>query len=106
MILTHKFSKTNPSEVLFFKRDRSIAIGEYTDESFVLLEDGNGELKSFANAMQAFSYLRSIHEPTRASPKTVAVFETPARAVDNLSKYKGNLALKEITKDVFFAHRS
>ena len=44
--------------------------------------------------------------PPRASPKTVAVFETPERAVDNLSKYKGNLALKEVTKDVFFAHRS
>jgi len=71
-----------------------------------LFEDGNGELKIFANAMQAFSYLRSIHEPTRVSPETVAVFETPARAVDNLSKYKGNLVLKEVTKDVFFAHRS
>jgi hypothetical protein len=71
-----------------------------------LLEDGNGELKSFANAMQAFSYLRSIHEPTKASPETVAVFETPSRAIDNLSKYKGSPALKEVTKDVFFAHRS
>jgi len=106
MILTHTFSKTNPSEVLFFKRDRSIAIGEYTDESFVLFEDGAGELKSFANAMQAFSYLRSIHEPTRVSPETVAVFETPARASDNLLKYKGSIALKEVTKDIFFAHRS
>lgn len=106
MILTHKFSKTNPKEVLFFKRERSIAIGEYTDDTFVLLEDGNGELKSFTNAMQAFLYLRSVHEPTKASPKTLAVFETPARAIENLSKYKGNLALKEVTKDVFFAHRT
>lgn len=106
MILTHKFSKTNPKEVLFFKRERSIAIGEYTDDTFVLLEDGNGELKSFANAMQAFSYLRSIHEQTIVSPETLTVFNTPARAIDNLSKYKGNLALAEVTKDVFFAHRS
>lgn len=106
MILTHKFSKTNPNEVLFFKQERSVAIGEYTDDAFVLLEDGNGELKSFANAMQAFSYLRSVHERTIVSEKTLAIFNTPAPAVGNLSKYKGNLALAEVTKDVFFAHRT
>lgn len=105
MILTHKFNQTNPNEVLFFKQDRSIAIGEYSDGAFIMLEDGTGELKSFTNAMQAFIYLRSIHEPAKASPKTIAIFETPARASDNLSKYKGNLSLKEVTKDVFFAHR-
>ena len=105
MILTHKFSPTNPNEVLFLKQDRSIAIGEYSNGTFILLEDGAGDIKSFTNAMQAFIYLRSVHEPAKASPKTVAIFETPARAFDSLSKYKGNLALKEVTKDVFFAHK-
>lgn len=106
MKLTHKFSQTNPNEVLFLNQDTSIAIGEYSGGAFIMLEDGAGDIRSFTNAMQAYIYLRSIHEPTKASPNTIAIFDTPARASHNLSKYKGNLALNEVTKDVFFAHKS
>lgn len=102
MSIYHKFDTNNPQEVMFFFNNKSIAIGEYTGEEFVLLQD-EGPTKSFTNAMQAFSFLKSIYSPSIASRETMDLIEKPSRPIDNLSKYKQNNILAGLGADVLFA---
>jgi hypothetical protein len=45
------------SIVVFNRNDQCVGMGEYLDQKFVLIEEG--EVKNFANAVQAFSYLNT-----------------------------------------------
>ena len=56
MKLTHNF--LNDSDVAFLILDETIAVGHYRDCQFELLF--NDEIKTFGNAMQAFSYVNSV----------------------------------------------
>lgn len=105
MNISYKFSSKNPNECLFFFQDRSVAIGEYVDDGFHLLIDQSDDIKQFANAMQAFSHIRSIFEPGLPSQKTIDLFTKPARAVDNWSKYRDNNILSNVSEDAMFAYR-
>lgn len=104
MKIYHRFNQDNPNEVSFYKEGISIAIGEYDQEHFHLLEDGADEIKQFSNAMQAFSYLRTQHDTLFASPQTLELISKPARLVDNLSKFKYHKNLENIDKDTFLAN--
>ena len=96
-----KFNET-PGGYIFTRGAESLAMGLYDKDGFQLLHENN--ILTFSNAMQAFSHLRSIYEPFVPSPKTMEMFLTPSRAIDNLSKYKYNEILKDIPKEVFHAN--
>ena len=98
-----KFNET-PDGYIFSLNNKHLAVGVYEQGVFHLLHDD--KLVSYNNAMQAFSHLRSIYEPFVASPKTLELLNTPARAIDNMSKFKYNEILKDIPKEVFHANFS
>jgi len=58
MKLTHTFLNDDKLDIAFMYFDKMIAIGHYGDCKFELLF--NEEIKTFGNAMQAFSYVNSI----------------------------------------------
>lgn len=95
-----KFTETNDGYV-FTIDNEALAIGIHEQGQFHLLHKDT--MVSFGNAMQAFCHLRSIYEPSVASPKTLEMFNTPARAIDNMSKYSDNAILKDMPIDVFHA---
>ncbi len=68
----------------------NIAVGAYDQGGFQLFH--KNDIRSFNNAMEAFSHLRSIYEPATASPKTMEMFLTPSRPIDNMSKMRNNHA--------------
>lgn len=103
MRVLHKFNQNNPNEVSFFCGEQYVAHGEYQDGEFVLLV--GDDLKSFSNAIQAFCYLRSLHEvKTPVSQEIIDLVEKPARALDNMAKYKSASFLSGVTKEVMFAY--
>ncbi len=98
-----KFNET-PDGYIFSLDNKHLAVGVYEQGAFHLLH--NDQLVAYSNAMQAFSHLRSIYEPSVASPKTMEMFLTPSRPIDNMSKFKYNEVLKDIPKEVFHANFS
>lgn len=96
-----KFNETKDGYI-FSQHDKLLAVGVYEQHKFHLLHKDN--LVAFANAMQAFTHLRSLYEPKDASAKTLEFFTKPARAVDNMSRFKDNQVLKDIPKEVFHAN--
>ena len=96
-----KFNETPGGYIFSFKED-SLAMGIYDDNGFQLLH--KDEVVTFNNAQQAFSHLRSIYEPSVPSPKTMELFLTPSRPIDNMSKYRDNVILKDMPKEVFHAN--
>lgn len=96
-----KFTETSDGYV-FTNGDTACAIGVYEKDAFYLLH--KEKMLPFGNAMQAFSHLRSIYEPKEPSEQTKLLFTTPARAIDNMSKYKDNVVLKDVPKEVFHAN--
>lgn len=58
MKLTHFFLDNKKIDVAFNFLDQTIAIGHYGNCKFELLY--RDEIKTFGNAMQAFSYVNSI----------------------------------------------
>lgn len=71
----------------FTENNGSVAVGAYDQDGFHLIH--KNDILSFNNAMQAFSHLRTIYEPSVPSPKTMEMFLTPSRPIDNMSKFKG-----------------
>lgn len=96
-----KFTETKDGYV-FSQNNQMLAVGVYEQEKFHLLHKDN--VVAFSNAMQAFTHLRSIYEPGEVSAKTLEVFTKPARSIDNMSRFKDNQVLKDIPKEVFYAH--
>jgi hypothetical protein len=96
-----KFNET-PDGYIFSLNNKHLAVGVYEQGVFHLLHDD--KLVPYGNAMQAFSHLRSIYEPSVPSPKTMELFLTPSRPVDNMSKYRDNVILKDMPSEVFHAH--
>lgn len=96
-----KFQETKDGYI-FSKDDQHLAIGIYESGSFHLLH--NDKMLSFSNAMLAFSYLGNIYEPRQPKAKTLEMFTTPSRAIDNMSRFKDNPHLKGITKEEFHAY--
>jgi hypothetical protein len=96
-----KFNET-PDGYIFSLDNKHLAVGVYEQGVFHLLHDD--QLVTYSNAMQAFSHLRSIYEPSVASPKTMELFLTPSRPIDNMSKYRDNVILKDMPSEVFHAH--
>lgn len=96
-----KFKET-PDGYVFSLNNKHLAVGAYEQGCFHLLHED--ELLSYSNAMQAFSHLRSIYEPSTPRPETMELLLTPARAIDNMSKFKYNEILKDIPKEVFHAN--
>lgn len=98
-----KFQETVDGYV-FSLNTKVLAVGVYERGEFHLLHDD--KLLNFSNAMMAFSYLRNVYEPSNPKPETLALINTPSRAIDNMSKYKYNEILKDIPKEVFHANLS
>jgi len=96
-----KFQETKDGYI-FSKNDQHLAIGIYERGAFHLLH--NDKLLNFSNAMMAYSYLGNVYEPRQPKAQTLEVFTKPARAIDNLSKFKDNPHLKGITKEEFHAY--
>lgn len=96
-----KFQETKDGYI-FSKDDQHLAIGIYESGSFHLLHDD--KMLCFSNAMLAFSYLGNIYEPRQPKAKTLEMFTTPSRAIDNMSRFKDNHHLKGITKEEFHAY--
>ena len=96
-----QFNETKDGYV-FFDSDQTLAIGVYECAQFLLLH--KEEVLPFGNAMQAFAHLRSIYEPFEPSPRTVELFTTPSRPIDNMSRWKNNPALIDMPKEVFHAN--
>lgn len=97
-----KFQETKDGYV-FSQNSKVLAVGVYEQGAFHLLHDE--KLLNFSNAMMAFTYLRRAHEPDiPVSAKTLELLNTPARAIDNMSKFKYNEILKDIPKEVFYAN--
>jgi hypothetical protein len=97
-----KFQETKDGYV-FSRGTNVLAVGVYEEGAFHLLHDD--KLLNFNNAMMAFCYLRNAYEPdTPVKPETLALINTPARAIDNMSKFKYNEILKDIPKEVFHAN--
>lgn len=94
------FVKTEDGYV-FSQDTNEIAIGSYDNGNFCLIF--NDDIVTFSNAMQAYCHLRSTLEPGVAKPETLELINTPARAIDNLSKYRYNEILKDVTCEVFHA---
>ena len=94
------FTPTNDGYIFSHKND-TLAIGMYENGSFHLFHQD--EVLSFGNAIQAFSHLGSIYEPSVASPQTMELFTKPARPIDNMSKWNNNSVLKDMPKEVFHA---
>lgn len=95
------FSET-PDGYVFSMNNEALAVGVHESGVFHLLHQD--KVVDFSNAMQAFVHLRSIYEPKEVKQSTMDLFTTPARAVDNMSKYKGNAVLADMPKDVFYAN--
>lgn len=87
---------------LFLNGDDAVALGVYEQGVFCLAH--GDKTSTFSNAMEAFSHLRSIYEPSVASPKTMELFLTPSRPIDNMSKYRDNVILKDMPSEVFHAN--
>jgi hypothetical protein len=99
------FNDLHNGDYIFLNDGEPVAIGTREQDGFHLLHQD--QMISFANAMQAYSHVRSIYEPFVVSPGTMELFNTPAPGqVDKLSKYKDNPSLQHITKEVFHAHLS
>ncbi len=95
------FDQTEDGYV-FIKNSEAIAVGVYENSNFCLFH--KDDLSIFDNSMQAYVHLRSIYEPKVARPDVLALFTTPSRAIDNMSKFKDNEYLKDIPKEVFHAN--
>ena len=87
---------------VFAAGEDTLAVGVYENQQFCLLH--NDEITAFSNAMQAFVHLRSIHNPFVPTPKTMELFTTPARAMDNMSKWFNHSSLDNMPKEVFHAN--
>ena len=96
-----KFTATSDGYV-FFLKEVPLAMGVHEDGHFCLLHEN--DMLSFDNAMQAFGHLRALYEPSVPSPKTVELFTTPARAIDNMSKWGLHPAINNMPKEVFHAN--
>lgn len=96
-----KFNETKDGYV-FALNDKPIAVGAYEPDGFTLLH--NDDVMQFSNAMQAFTHLRSIHDRVHVSQKTIDLFTTPSRAIDNMSKWYNSPALENMPKEVFHAN--
>ena len=96
-----KFTETKDGYV-FSQHDKLLAVGVFEQQMFHLLH--KDKVIAFSNAMQAFTHLRSVYEPKEVSAKTLEVFTKPARSIDNMSRFKDNQVLKDIPKEVFYAH--
>lgn len=95
-----KFTTTEDGYI-FLQNSTEVAIGSYSTGNFHLIF--GDDVLTFSNAMQAYTHLRSTLEPSIVSAETLRLINTPARAIDNLSKYKYNSALEHVTKEVFYA---
>lgn len=96
-----KFNET-PDGYIFSLDNKHLAVGVYEQGGFHLLHED--QLTTYSNAQQAFSHLRTIYEPSVPSPKTMELFLTPSRPIDNMSKYRDNVILKDMPKEVFHAN--
>jgi len=96
-----KFEETHDGYI-FSKDNTHLAVGVYEQGSFHLFHDD--KLMNFANAMMAFSYLGDVYEPHSPKQKTLEMLTKPADHVVNLTKYKDNVHLKDLTKEEFHAY--
>lgn len=87
---------------VFTLNEQALAIGVRENGMFHLLHKDN--VNMFGNAMQAFTHLRSIYEPSEPSPRTVELFTLPSRPIDNMSKWNSHSVLHDMPKEVFHAN--
>jgi hypothetical protein len=95
------FTET-PDGYIFTNSEQALALGIYENGKFMLLH--NDKMLAFSNAISAFSHLRSLYEPKEVSSKTMKMFLTPSRPIDNMSKYRDNINLANMPKEVFHAN--
>lgn len=85
---------------VYILNDVEIAVGEYENGVFILLEEDDSS--KWPNAMVALSYLRHKHTPeyyTKTIMKPVVVDNSKT----TITRYKGHIALQTIDKETFMA---
>ena len=93
------------NDYTFVNNGMVVAYGGYDAEGFLLFHGEDSTI--CGSAVQAFCQLKAVYEPNRVvSPSTMELFTTPARAIDNMSKYMHNALLQDITEEVFHAKES
>ncbi len=80
--------------------DKEIAVGEYENGLFVLLEED--DMSTWPNAMIAMSYLRHKYTPSFYT-KTIIKPVIEDNSKTTLTRYKGHIALQTIDKEAFMA---
>lgn len=82
----------------FTKQETEIAFGAYGADGFELFVDN--DVQTFANAMQAFCYLRSKHEPRfPVSQQTIDLITKPAPLAQSMRRFSQHIALKDLEYD-------
>lgn len=84
----------------FLLDGEEIAIGEYVNGKFILLEENDSS--QWPNAMIALSHLRHKYTPEfYRGPVFKRVIEDDS--ITKISKYKGHIVLQSIDKEAFHA---
>lgn len=85
----------------FLLDDKEIAVGEYENGQFMLLEED--DVSQWPNAMIALSYLRHKYTPSFYTRTIIKPSEVEDMSKTTLSRYKGHIALQTIDKEAFHA---
>jgi len=84
----------------FLLDGKEIAVGEYENGAFILLEED--DMSQWPNAMVALSYLRHKFTPSFYT-KTIIKPVVEDNSKTTITKYKGHIALQTIDKEAFHA---
>jgi len=84
----------------FFLDEEELAVGEYENGKFILVEDD--DITSHPNAMIALQYLRRKFTPTFYT-RTLIRPQVEDTSKTTITRYKGHIALQTIDKETFHA---
>ena len=85
---------------IYLLDDKELAVGEYQNGTFVLIEED--DCSAWPNAMVAMSYLRHKHTPEFYT-KTIIKPVVEDKSKTTMTRYKGHIALQTIDKETFMA---
>ena len=85
---------------IYLLDDKELAVGEYQNGTFVLIEED--DCSTWPNAMVAMSYLRHKHTPEFYT-KTIIKPVVEDKSKTTMTRYKGHIALQTIDKETFMA---
>ena len=84
----------------FFLDGKEVAVGEYENNVFIMLEEN--DVTQHTNAMIALMYLRRKYTPAFYN-RTIIKPQVEDKYKTTLTRYKGHIALHTIDKEAFHA---